>query len=232
MVNKRGEFNLIRQKQAKVGKDKARISQSTLIIAQAIQSNKDVYKFPVTLNDGPIVLPSEEIRLDINDEFTVYEQGFYLRGLISNVEDSSENAVVYMTCAPFEMNSALIGLQRLYAGKLKVSVNNIVFMENWDLRQHEYRGVTQAQNSTVGQPFATWFANSFRENGMVDVLPTITLSGAKKNDLTVSLPQTLLVSSPTPILPVVNVAGDLSIDFTHIIYMCRGYLAQNSSTFQ
>lgn len=232
MVNKRGEFDIIRKRQAKVGKGKARIAQSTLIVMQAIETNKSNYKFPVTLNDGPIVLPSEEIRLDINDEFTLYEQGFYFRGLLANAEDQSEFATVYLTCAPFELNSANIGYQRLYAGKFSVAVNNIVYMENWDLRQHEYRGITQVQDASAGQPFATWYANSFKENSMVDVLPTITLSGAKKNDLSLTLPDTLLNGGATPFIPTNNGAGNLSLTLTHIVWMGRGYLAQNSSTFQ
>ena len=43
MVNKRGEFDLIRKRQAKVGKGKTRIAQSTLIVMQEIVANKSNY---------------------------------------------------------------------------------------------------------------------------------------------------------------------------------------------
>lgn len=232
MVNKRGEFSLIAKKFQKIGKGNARISQSALILMQPINPNSNVYNFPVTINDGPIVVPNEEIRLDINDEFTVLEQGFFYRAVVTNPEAPEEFATVYLTSAPYELNQSYIAYQKLYTGRFNIAVNNIVYMQNWDLRQHEYKPITQLSPLIAGQSNATAYANNFKENSMVDVLPTITLSGAKKNQLQLTLPDAIApIPSAIPFITTQN-GENLSIAITHIVYFGRGFLAQNASNFQ
>ncbi len=231
MINKRGEFDLIKAKYDKVGKEGARVSQSTLIIIQPISATSSLYKFPVTINDGALVVPEEEIRLDITDEFIVQNMGFFLRAVLIDSVLPNSQASVYLTCAPFELAGESITFEKLYAGRLQIMVNNIVYLSHWDLRKHEYRGITQTKNFSAGIPNATWYANNFAENGMQEVLPSITLSGAKKSNIEVTLPSAI-TGAPASI-PFISADGQtINVVIKEIVFMARGYLAQNASTFQ
>lgn len=230
MKNMRNEYNSFKKKYDEIGKGKVRLTESTLILEQQIDPNKTVYQFPV-LESDPIV-NAEEIRLNINDEFVATQCGLFI--VASVFAEGNPNAIssMWFTTPPYEIGGlGLVEIQNLYRGFLKMTVNNITYIDKWDTKKHEYRGVTQFQNSSVGIPSATAPQQRWEEDAMIDLTPTITLSGAKKNLIELVIPTSLIF--PVGFVWTTPVAGSaLTISIQRIALVYRGWLAQNASSFQ
>lgn len=232
-VLQRVDFNSIKAKYKRLGKGKVRLTESSLILKQAIQPNKTAYNFPVldtNAGNAVSVLP-EEIRLNINDEFIITKCGIYLGGKYFNENLPQPDGVpVWFSAVPYELGgSGWVLLQRLYNGNLSIAVNNINYIDKWDVKKHEFRGITQFQNTSVGQPFATSPNMRFLEDGMVPMTPNVTLSGAKKNDINIVLPDTLILP---PAVAWLTPNGIITVNVDTVIVAFRGFLAQNASNFQ
>jgi hypothetical protein len=230
MVNKRREYNTIKKKYDEIGKGKVRLTESTLILEQPIDPNKTVYQFPVLESDPPV--NQEEIRLNINDEFVATECGLFIVANIFAEADANTISSMWFTTPPYEIGTAgLVNMQNLYRGFLKMTVNNVTYIDKWDTKKHEYRGVTQFQNSSVGIPSSTAPQQRWSEDAMIALTPTITFSGAKKNLLELVMPNALIF--PAGMVWTVPTAGqNLTISIQRIALVYRGWLAQNASSFQ
>jgi hypothetical protein len=229
---KRVNYGVINAKYRQIGKGNVRLTQSSLFLRKPINPTVTSYQFDV-LETQTATLQNDEIRLNINDEFIVTQMGLYLTG---DVSISREGVVTVLK----GLNLFTHALQNLdfvkgaelipfYDGALKIAVNNIVYMEKWDTRKHYIAPRTQYVNaSTTNVLGATIASNDFGKDGMYSVEPMITLSGAKKNDLTLTLPQALNQSTFT----FVDDAQTVSINVTGIALMLRGLNAQNAASFQ
>lgn len=211
-----------------------RVTQSTLILFQQIDPTKTSYTFPV-LDSDPLVDATEEIRLNINDEFFIIEKGLYIVAKVF-VGTPPDESRLWFTHAPLEfaVTAGWLSLQNLYRGGVfSITVNNVTYVENWDTKKHEYWGVTQMQNRSAGLPFATAGSADFSKSGMFDVEPNVTLSGAKKNEIFLELKAPIIFPAATTWL-VGDAAGDgdLSIAPFFIAVVYRGLLAQNAAKFQ
>lgn len=234
----RESYRVIKKKYAKIGKGTVRLTQSSLILMQAIDPAKDVYKFPVLETDTATAPFPDEIRLNINDEFISYDVAYYLvaektwnhteGGLTSSVKAGN----FYFTHAPDELNGQFSLLEKAWDGFLQILVNKISRLEKWDLKKHNYIPRTQFQNSSAGIPSATQPSVDYSDHGTFPMQPMLTLSGAKKNDILVTLLGGAIPSTSTGnwVLPS---AGD-TIDFkiNRLALFFRGMLAQNAAKFQ
>lgn len=231
IVNSRSEYNRLVMAYKKLNKANVRFTQSTLVLTAALDGVKSSFLFPVLENDPDKFLI--EKRLNINDEFIVNSIGIYLLGNVTN------NAVVakqefyrYFTTPLVELAPTFAVHQNLYNGQLSIAVNNIKFLEKWDTRKHQYTGVTQSQNATAGQPFATFPSAEMQSAGMVACTPNVTLSGAKKNAIQLDLPN----ATPLPIVSTTLAVGPalalVGISIERIAFVAEGWLAQNAAVFQ
>lgn len=230
-VNARREYAQIKKQLKELGKGNARLTASSLFLEQNISAQQRDYTFPVLQSDNnPAPFPTE-IRLNINDEFIITELGVYLVATVETTGGPASN--ILLTYAPSEIGGAGTNnyiLNRLWQGKLKIDVNNVTYVENWDLQRHHVIPRTQFQDTSAGIP-ASLFPNINTEtDGIVQMVPMITLSGAKKNNITINLPQPLDVPSFSTWTNQDGLA--LRITFNRIALLMRGWLAQNASKFQ
>ncbi len=228
-ILQRADFSNIKKKYGARGKKNVRLTESSLVLIQPIEANKTNYIFPVLDNQG--TPDPEEKRLNINDEFIITKCGVYLLATVFDETAPVPNSAQYwLSCVPLEMGAVNIVLQPLYnGGTMSIDVNTINYISDWDIKKHEYRGVTQFQNSSVGQPFATLPSVKFDESGMVGMTPMVTLSGAKKNDIVITVAKSL---SLPPSFALQTVNGVLTFNINKIAIVYRGFLAQNASNFQ
>lgn len=227
----RQNFSIVKKAYEKLGKGNIRLTQSNLQLIRPINLNTTTYTFPVTENEVVGLLP-EEIRLNINDEFIATHVGIYLRA-----QQSSDPALPVgksnklLTYSPTEQSVLAGGVQPLYDGFMKVAVNNVTFVDKWAVKKHEVipvanqfgnRGAVELNGSTQ--------ANSrYSEDGLYEISPMVTLSGAKKNDITIVLPQALT----TPAFTVTNNAGEIiSYRINALQINFFGYLGMNGAKFQ
>lgn len=232
-VNARREYAQIKKQLKELGKGNARLTASSLFLEQNISPQQRDYTFPVLQSDNnPAPFPTE-IRLNINDEFIITELGLYLVGTLLTPGTPPIQTNVLLTYAPSEIGGAGTNnhiLNRLWQGKLKIDVNNVTYVENWDLQRHHVIPRTQFQDTSAGIPASLFPSINTETDGIVQMVPMITLSGAKKNNITINLPQPLDV--PTASTWTNQDGLTHTLTFGRIALLMRGWLAQNASKFQ
>ena len=235
MVSKRNNFDMIKAKYTKMGKGNVRLTQSSLFLTKDIDSTRSTYTFDVLENQTQ-TLSAEEIRLNLNDEFTITQAGLYLYGNWSTGADRGATAPQLFSYAPVELDSAFINVKGLYAGSLRIAVNNIVYQEKLDTRRFEKATRTQFNNAVPAYAAstdvsgATIPSNDFSTDGMIEYAPLIVLSGAKKNEITVTLPQA--INPVTGITFINNHGQSVQLNITKIAVKLFGLNGQNASKFQ
>jgi len=199
---------------------------------QAISSTSDTYKFPVLETDNAVAPLPEEIRLNQNDEFVSYEVAYYVAAETSlEAEAEFAEGKSFFTYAPAELSSAFVALFRAWTGNLQILVNKISRLERWDLKKHNIVPRTQFQNSTAAIPVATFPSMDYSEHGTFPMQPMLTLSGAKKNDIIITLQGGAVPSTTTGAWTLPD-AGVINFAMTHLALFFRGMLAQNAAKFQ
>tara|TARA_R110002126_G_scaffold261996_1_gene404851 strand:- start:7992 stop:8666 length:675 start_codon:yes stop_codon:yes gene_type:complete len=221
----RVNYNVIAQKYRNVGKGNVRLTQSSLFLTKPINPAVTTYNFDV-LETQTATLQNDEIRLNLNDEFIITQIGMYLVGNVNGTPGR-----ILFTSPPFELNTTQADrLTDFYNGAFKIAINNIVYMEKWDTYKHQSIGTTQFQSFQAGVSVAPTFAeNNFAKSGMYGVEPMITLSGAKKNDLTLQIPAAI-TAGVFAWTDYSGMAQTLNID--RVGLLLRGFNAQNGATFQ
>ena len=226
----RVNFQTIFNRYKRVGKANVRLTQSSLILSQPINATKTVYNFDV-LETQTANLTPDQIRLNLNDEFIIATMGIYLQASLKNEEGLDTGVKKLFTYAPMELDQvSMRKVQNLYNGQLSIAVNNIVYLEKWDTAKHENVSRTQYAN-LVAAPGAqaTQPSNNYSKDAMFPVEPLITLSGAKKNNLSLSLSQAIAPTGFT-FTDDKGIASTYSID--RIVWVMRGLNAQNGAVFQ
>jgi hypothetical protein len=228
----RVNFANIISKYKGIGKGNVRLTQSTLILTKPILPTTATYQFDV-LETQTATLQNDEQRLNLNDEFVITTMGVYLQASVTSTEGTTTTTGgrTLFTYVPLENKAELITLNDVYNGALQIAVNNIVYLDKWDTKKHECRPRTQYGNfssaTTILQ--ATQASSEFSKNSMFPVEPLLTLSGAKKNTITLTLPNA--VTSQT-----FNLTTDTGtvVKYTidRICLVMRGLNAQNGASFQ
>lgn len=221
-------FQKIRDEYLKRGIKNVRLTQSSLFLTRNIDPTSANYVFDV-LDSQNTGLQPDEVRLNINDEFIVTHMGLYLYGTIGNAIPVVVSAPILLTTAPTEVNGSSLDLDNLYAGNLKIGVNNIIYVEKWDTRKHQVRQRTQFANFIAGVPVATLPSTNFEDDGMICMEPMITLSGSKKNEISLALAKAFAGK----LFTFVGQDGVSSvIQISRIACRMYGLNAQNASKFQ
>lgn len=228
MLQIRNSYKVIAEKYAKLGKKNVRLTQSSLLLVQPIKANTDTYQFPVLETDTAIAPQPEEIRLNQNDEFISYDLAYYV--MASMERNDVDAGRFFFTYAPMELHGSFALIQGAWLGKLSISVNKITRLENWDMKKHNIIPRTQFQNFDADIPHALQPSIRYDADGVFAMQPMVTLSGAKKNNITLSLVAAISASA----------TGDWSLtDTTAITFkadklalLFRGMLAQNAAKFQ
>ena len=216
----RANYSIVKAKYEKVNKF-PRITQSTLLLTKAISATTTNYQFDI-LDSQTTTLQTNEIRLNINDEFTVTHIGIFLQGI------ANTGATKLMSYAPFELDATKAGtLNGLFDGTLKISVNNVVYIDKWDTRKHEVVPMAQ-HHPLVGTTLSAQIAQFSSKEYLYPVEPLITLSGAKKNQIELNVPSALTGQTFT----MAATTGTYSVVIDRIAIMLRGYNAQNAAAFQ
>lgn len=222
-------FKTIIAKYSKLGKGNVRLTQSSLYLTKPIQPTTTVYNFDV-LETQASTLQANEIRLNLNDEFIIAQMSMGLECSVLNSEGADTGAKFLLTYAPFEQDSVNASkIANLYAGALQISVNNIVYLDKYDTRRAQIVPTTNFNNFVAGtagstQPSIDWSKDSFYGNE-----PLLTLSGSKKNQITISLP-TAITTARFTIKDNQNVVYSVNAD--RVFFFVRGLNAQNGSVFQ
>lgn len=225
----RRSFNKIKRKYKRIKKANVRLTQSTLLLIQPILATRTVYKFLVLESDTP-VLPAE-VRLNINDEFISYEVAYYVLGEL--LDAGTGVGTLHHSYAPVELDGSFAQLTGAWRATMQILVNKISRLENWDMKKHNV--VTRTQWATLADPVApayppTQASVDFEDSGAVPMQPMLTLSGAKKNDVIVSLDGAI---APTSLGAWTVADGDVfDISATELAVYFRGMLAQNAAKFQ
>ncbi|CAK0746798.1 hypothetical protein CCP1ISM_250007 [Azospirillaceae bacterium] len=230
-VNYRNEYKLFKKELADNGKENARVTMSSLVLSVPINNASNSYQFPVLESDAPGVpqIP-DEIRLNQNDLFSMYEVGIFLRAELIKLGPPDTTVSYFLSSSPIELDRENIAFERLYEGKLQWNVNNVTWLDNWDVRKHQYKGVTQWQNFSAGLPFTTFPANNYEDSGMIPFIPKLNISGAKKNFPVIVLPEA--INPLPPASGIITPTGNLTLNISHIVVVLRGLLAQNCADFQ
>lgn len=221
--NSRAIYNDIARKyaaQALKSKSAAPIlTQSTLMLIQPINVNKSSYNF------DPLEFAQqtpEELRLNINDEFTAYAVGVYFKGYVRDAADASR-APILLTADAFEQLAVGQSLKanNLWAGSLEFDVNNKKYIDKLDLyrcnsvRQGRF---TEASNTNY----------DYAEDGMIELSPNISLSGARKNNINIVLPDSLAPFT----FAFTGKTQDMTYVIDSIALRFFGLNAQNAAKFQ
>jgi hypothetical protein len=221
----RVNFKTIIDKYRALVKANVRLTQSTLFLTKPIVANTSSYNFDV-LETQNQTLQADEIRLNLNDEYIITHIGMYLVAKVTNAGGFSGTRL--LTYAPTETNSNVVALQDFFSGTLQISVNNIVYLDKYDTRKHEYVPRTQFDNFTLNTQ-SSQPSVDFSKDGMYAMEPLLTLSGAKKNTITLNLPKA--ISGQT--FNITNNAGDIvQYQIERVGILMRGLNAQNGSVFQ
>ena len=231
MVSKRNNFERIANKYKAIGKGNVRLTQSSLFLLNDISATRSQYDFVVLENDNSVAVKPKEIRLNQNDEFIVTSLGLYLVGRWGeNTATVDQRPITLFTTAPIEMDGTNLQLNHFYDGKFRVAVNNIVYTEKWDLRRHQKTSITQMEGFLAGTSQATMPSVELKDDGMFNLSPLLTLSGAKKNELTLTLGNSIAPGTQISFKDNLGVSYKLTI--TEIALEMRGLLAQNAAKFQ
>lgn len=231
----RQSYEVIRQKYSGIKKGQVRLTQSTLLLMQDIVSTKANYIFPVLENES--TPKKEEIRLNTNDEFVANQLGIYLVGRASKTVDAVKTdlpGIVLLSYPTIEQVSSAGVAEPFYNGSLKYACNNIVYLEKWDTMKHKFVPRTQWQQRITAGGALTVFpanidSNNMAKDAMYPVQPMLTLSGAKKNELSLSLPE---AGDGFTFSNIMNDGSIYSVTVSEIALVLRGMNAQNAAKFQ
>jgi hypothetical protein len=220
-----------------MGKGNVRLTQSSLFLTKDIDATRSTYTFDVLENQTQ-TLQLDEIRLNLNDEFTITQAGLFLYGewSLSTSPERATLAPQLLTYAPVELDGAFIACKGLYAGTMRIAVNNIVYQEKLDTRRFEKVTRTQFNNAVPAYAAstdvsgATMPSNDFSTDGMIEYAPLIVLSGAKKNEITVTLPNA--IAPVTGISFINNHGQNVYFNVTKIALKLYGLNGQNASKIQ
>lgn len=229
----RVNFQTIFAKYNKIGKGNVRLTQSTLILTKPIVPTVATYNFDV-LETQTATLQNDEIRLNLNDEFVITTMGVYLQAdTVTTREDGTtiNGGKTLFTYVPLENTGNLVSLNDLYNGALQIAVNNIVYLDKWDTKKHECRPRTQYGNYSGATTIVntTQASSEFSKNAMFPVEPLLTLSGAKKNNIQLTLPNAIAGGSYRLLT---DDKTTITYTFSRIALVMRGLNAQNGATFQ
>jgi len=230
VIQLRKDFENIQQKFK--GKN---IAASSLFLTTDIDSQKQTYSFSVLENDARNPQKPDEIRLNQNDVFVFNQIAVGYVGDIQIAGRGIPNEFgrsIFIQSVPYDNNIQTTRAYKLFAGQLKVTINNYVYFEKYDLRDFDV-STHDEQFNQINRIYSNPENLQFKLHQRPvtqPVQPMIAMSGAKKNDFEISLPSAIdpwgFAVMVDPILPF------MVIDVKRIGILLRGFLIQNGAKFQ
>jgi hypothetical protein len=195
-IAQRQAFSTIRRAYAKVGR-KPVTTPSTLRLIQNVVANRTTYTFPILEGDSNITLPEQRL-LNRADSFTAISVGVFIGGLTdAGVATTAGAYQLFGYQAPALTTAGVTNSTALFCqGYLNVLVNNVAYLQNYDLLQCYAPPLAQ-----TGNLFATGTSTTYQNNidgshnGFADLVPTLQFSGTSKIDITLNLPTSLAVTN-------------------------------------
>lgn len=206
----RANFNAIKKRKGVV------TTQSYLRLEQTLGTQGQV-NFDVLLNQG--AANANEKRLAITDAFTITSLAIAIYKIPSGGNISSGQLDTYPNPLTYVGAGEAAALQAIYNGFLTVRVNSTIYIDSLDAYRFYRVGVAQAGVlSAVGSEYN---ASSYERGDypFYALTPGIRLSGATKNDISLTLPQSVAMA---------GTAGSTN----RIVCYFRGFLEQNGAQFQ
>lgn len=192
----RQAFTTIRKAYAKKGRTPV-TTPSTLRLIQTVVANRTTYTFPVLEGDSSVTLAEQRL-LNRADAFTATSVGVFIGGLTDAGAATSAGSYQLFGFQSEALTTAgVTNANALFTnGYLNISVNNVAYLQNFDLYRCYNAPIVQTGNifatggDTTGQ-------NSVdgSSSGFTSLVPTLQLSGTAKIDITISLPTSLLVTN-------------------------------------
>lgn len=221
-------FKTIIAKYAKLGKANVRLTQSSLYLTKPINPATTVYNFDV-LETQTATLQGFETRLNLNDEFIIASMSMGIECDVLNERNTPTGAKYLLTYAPFEQDFAEASkIANFYAGNLQISVNNVVYLDKYDVRRSQITPTTEFSNLATGVTSSTPSID-FSKDSFYGNEPLLTLAGSKKNQIQVTLP-TSIDQATFKITD--NTGNSYFLQATRVFFFARGLNAQNASVFQ
>ena len=208
VTNNRAVYNSIRQPGV--------ISTPSYLRLEKTLGTQSNLAFNVLQNEGSANVT--EKRLSISDTFTVTGIGIFL-GYHTASDDVSEMALhTYPNSTAFG-SGKVDELQTYYNGFLSIRINQTVFLDSWDTQRHYAVGTAQEGLVLTGGQTNAYFKSEWQGGnyGFQAVTPTLTLSGAAKNDVQLTFPAS---KDMTP-----------TSGTGYAVIIFRGFLNQNAAKF-
>lgn len=190
------------------------LTASSLRLEQFITAANTLYTFPVL--DGQVgggsasVLPNE-VRLQTNDNFHVEKLGFYL-GITAASTDTAFRLQTYPNEVFLATAAAALNYLNVYNGTLNINVNQVDVLTKWRISKHMFVPQTQRLAATVNNNFDQV---DLHTDALIPVSPSIMISGAYTNVITISLPAA--------------VTSALSANNSRMVIIFDGLRAQNAA---
>jgi hypothetical protein len=227
---KRQAFTIIKKAYAALGR-KPVTTPSTLRLIVPLTANRTSFTFPILEGDSNLQHPNQ-ILLNRADAFTATQMGIFVGGLrvvygmggsktLENIPLGSNlgNEILVQDASVLNQStfSASIFPNALfYNGKLDIAVNNVKYLQNFDLLSTQ-KSTSLAPVNTSGSG-VTWSENTNgqygEKDGFIDLVPTLQFSGTSKIDITLNTPSELL-------------SGNVDNLYLEIIF--RGFLSLGAS---
>jgi hypothetical protein len=195
-IAQRQAYSVIQSAYAKKGR-KPVTTPSTLRLIQNVVANRTTYTFPILEGDSTNALPENRF-LNRADAFTATHVGVFIGGLSdagAAVTTGSYQLFGYQSEALTA--AGVTNINALFSqGYLDISVNNVAYLQNFDLFRCYSTPIVQTGNifATGGDTTAQ---NSIRGavDGFTALVPTLQFSGTAKIDISINLPTSLAVTN-------------------------------------
>lgn len=193
-------------------------TQSYLRLEKQLGTQSSI-TFDVLNNQGAQTV--NEKRLAITDSFVITSLSILFYTYDTTVANSQEKTALqtFPDANVFAGAGEADSLQGIYNGFLSVRVNSVVYIDSLDIYRFYRVGVAQQGVETTTTPSSYLRSQwSNGDYGFYGLTPTIELSGATKNEITITLPSNISVA------PAANYK-------TFVVCYMRGLLRQNNAQF-
>jgi len=194
-------------------------TQSYLRLEKQLGTQSSV-NFDVLNNQGAQTVT--EKRLAITDSFVISAVSIMFYEVTANTPARIAESTLHTwpDANVFTGAGAPAALQAFYNSFLSIRVNSTVYLDSLDIYRHYRVGVAQQGVETTTTPSSylrsQWDGGDY---GFYSLTPSIELSGATKNEISVQLPNNVTVTPG-------NVGGAV-----YAVCYLRGFLRQNNAQF-
>lgn len=175
-------FKKLKSQYARIGKRDIMLTQSNLFLVQDLTAVNTQYTFEILNNEG--TPKSYEIRLAQTDSFHLSGIQFFISDAGATPDDPTVELLTYEN--QVLLGAGFAGWRSLYKGQFDITINNVTVLQSLSAQKFKY--VPQTQHLVAGAGNAVdqvrWATDS-----MFYFAPTLNISGAKKNQITLTIPQ-------------------------------------------